>query len=858
MIGGHGMAARWRKSLTGKTAWPRRLSLFTSEPGDSLIPVMLKSGAWLLPSLLLLSPLGAQEAQVLPDPGPPPAVDTITPVPPPVIQFGGADALTPVMPKELKINNQGGTIEGDTTTGVRFGGPVKIEGDNGLEIFSNTAVLDLQAKTVTLIGGVSVYQGNMMQRGERAVYYYERKFLDASGLRVSIDPLLLESDKFTVSQQGGQQVYVGENAGITTNDVETPNYWLRARKTTIYPGDKIVFNNLKLYAGGMPVFWLPYLSQPLDAELGYHFLPGARSSWGGYLLNTYGIMLGGNQDPGADSQQKPWLLSRWHLDLRSKRGVGLGLDLVDKRLPDTKEISGLSLYYLNDMAPETTRTGIPRGPVNANRYAVELKYRITPDLTDHADWRIDSNLTLLSDPYYLEDFQISRYRTDPAPDNTLGIYRRDDKSLLSLYTRFQINDFYRADTRLPEVTYDQARGPLFGLPVLHEGNASLGLIGEKAADPTRSAIINPLLDPTLAASDAQRLLEQLSGYERSLATKMLALPINDPRREALRTQLLDSSYGRFNIYQELSMPMLLGGFLNVTPEAGLGYSRYFAVAGPDGDSNRAQLHVGTEVSLKFSKDLGYGQNHDWGLNGMRHVFQPYAKWSAISTNDPELGDPMVDRLSPTTRPQPLDPVRYTATDELRSWNIVRFGARNRLLTKRDGQSFEWLFLDTYMDAFIKDPQAQRSFSNLYNDISWQPLPWLGVNLETQIPIVNDGASFSEFGTMLHFMPSDRFDFSLDYRWLADHPVLTNSNRFALQTYTRLTENWGVGTRHVLELDDGTLELQTYTIHRDLGNWVAGLGLTQRNNRLTKEYGMMISLTLKDFPSVSLPFKIDGQ
>ena len=74
---------------------------------------------------------------------------------------------------------------------------------------------------------------------------------------------------------------------------EDPNFWLRAKKTTIYPGDKIVFNDLRLYAGDTPVFWLPYLSQPLDSELGYHFLPGARSSWGPFLLNTYGIMLGG-------------------------------------------------------------------------------------------------------------------------------------------------------------------------------------------------------------------------------------------------------------------------------------------------------------------------------------------------------------------------------------------------------------------------------------------------------------------------------------------------------------------------------------------------------------------------------------
>ena len=203
-----------------------------------------------------------------------------------------------------------------------------------------------------------------MQRGARAVYYYERKFLDASGLRASLDPILLEAGKFTVEQRGDNQVYVGENAGITTHDVENPNYWIRAKKTTIYPGDKVVFNNLQIYAGNTPVFWLPYLSQPLDAELGYHFIPGARSTWGGYLLNTYGIMLGGDTDPATGDNKDAWLLSRWHLDLRTTRGVGTGVDLVDTRIENNEEISGLSLYYLNDLAPETTTTGVPRGFVN--------------------------------------------------------------------------------------------------------------------------------------------------------------------------------------------------------------------------------------------------------------------------------------------------------------------------------------------------------------------------------------------------------------------------------------------------------------------------------------------------------------
>jgi LPS-assembly protein len=850
------MGKHCHNCAAGKSDFHLRLSRFTSQSGGSLIPAMLKSSALLVPLLLLLSQ-AAQEAQVLPDPGPAPAVDPISPVPPPLNPLGTNGTLEFVMPKDVTITNQGGTIEGSTETGVRFGGPVKVTGDNGMEIFSNSALLDLPTQSITFEGEVSVYQGNSLQRGQRAVYYYQRKFLDASGMRASLDPLLLEAGKFTAEQHGNKQVYVGNDGGVTTHDVQNPNFWVRAKKTTIYPEDKIVFNNMWLYAGKTPIFWLPYLSQPLNADLGYHFLPGARSTWGAYLLSTYGIMLGGETDPLTGDTKDAWLLSRWHVDLRSTRGVGTGVDLIDTRIENRKEISGLSLAYLYDLAPETSPTGLTREPMDANRYAASLKYRVTPKIEGNADWRFDSDLNLLSDTHYLQDFSREVYRTNPSPDNTLGVYRRDDRSLMSLYVRLRLNDFYRTDTRLPELAYDQVRAPLFGLPVLHEGKTSIGLIGQKAADGTQSALINPLMNRTLADPAAQRLLDQLSGYELQLARQMLALPLNDPRRQAIKTQLEDTSYGRFNTYQEISLPMMFGNFLSVVPEAGIGYSRYFAQNGPAGDSNRTQLHVGTESSFKFSKDYSSYQNHDWGLDGISHVCQPYANWSLLSANNLALGDPMVDRLTPTTQPRPIDPMRFTATDEMQSWNVLRVGARNSLITKRNDAKFAWLYLDTYLNAFMNAPDNEQAFSNIYNDIQWRPLPWLTAYVSNQFPITNDKSSYNEFNTSLHFMPTDFFDFTLGTRRLSGQPTQTDTNLFVLRTYTRLSENWGIGTDHMLELENHTLPYQQYTLHRDLGNWVAGMGITIRDNLYKKEYGIMFSLSLKDFPAATLPFEMNA-
>ena len=809
--------------------------------------------------LLTLSLAAQEDGQILPD-GSPPPVDLIQPLPAPEIPPGGVQE-GPLLPEDLKIDNRGGTIEGNLEDGIRLGGPVKVEGDNGLEIFSDRAQVDLKAKTVTFEGNVSVYQGNILQRGDRAVYQYEKRELDGTGLKVSIDPIILEAGKFTAQSVDGRTVFIGEDAGITTNDIEVPDYWVRADRTTVYPGEKITFKNLKLYAGETPIFWLPYLSQPLNAELGYHFMPGARSNWGPYLLNTYGIMLGGERNPLTGENEDAWLLSKWRFDLRATRGAAVGVDLVDTREEDRDEITGLSFYFLNDLDPGESRNGLPRSGVDDNRYQIQFKNRYGLDFENDADWRLDTNLTLLSDQYYLEDFAPGIYRTDPAPDNTIGIYRRDDTSLLSLFGRFRLNDFYRADTQGPEIAFDQVRRPFFGSPLLHEGQTSFSIRGVEAADLVRRNTLNPLLDPTTNPALVPGLLAQLNGYERTLVQRIRALrAINplDPRIDSIRAQLLDTGFHRFHTNQSFSMPLSYGDWFTLTPRFGAAYTHYSAVQGPESSDARFMLHGGAEAAVKFSKDYGNLRNDTWGINGLLHIIQPYANWSVVGVDELDQEFPKIDRLTFTTRPRPLDPSRYTAIDEFESWNILRFGARNHLITQRDGQSHEWLYMDTYIDKYFDDPEGNRSWSNLYNDIRWQPLPWFGADLETQFPLIDGGSGFSEINTRLRFMPYEDMEISLGYRHLNSHPVLLDSDRIELGTYTRLNEDWGLGSLHIFELDDGTLEAQQYSIHRDFGNWVAGLGITHRDNRYEDEFGVIFSLTLKDFPPASLPFSLDAQ
>jgi hypothetical protein len=241
-----------------------------------------------------------------------------------------------------------------------------------------------------------------------------------------------------------------------------------------------------------------------------------------------------------------------------------------------------------------------------------------------------------------------------------------------------------------------------------------------------------------------------------------------------------------------------------------------------------------------------------------HVFQPYAQWSYVASDSADSMFLGIDRLTPTTRPLPLDPLRFTAIDSMEDWHTVRLGGRNRLLTQRDGQTHEWLYFETFLDFFIDDPEGGREVSNLQNALRWEPLPWLGLDATAQFPVASGGSGFNEFTTALRVMPTPDFEVSLGYRWLDGHPILTDSNRVDLSLYKRINENWGIGSLHSFEMDDGTLEVQQYTVHRNLGNWIIGAGFTHRDNRVTDEYGVVFSISLKDFPSISLPFSIDAE
>ncbi len=737
------------------------------------------------------------------------------------------------------LNIEGLETTYDPETGLATAKGEVVVSYEGVEIRSGSASYNASTGEVVARDGVVIWKDGVIYRGENILYNVNSGELTGDAVRSSMPTetgtFFYQTEKFETATKFIERIEGGETT-FTTHDLANPNYRLRARSLTIYPEDRIVMRGVTVLAGDTPIFYLPYLSQPLTEEVGYRVTPGYQSRWGAFLLNQYGMLHGDHT------------LAKYRLDLRSNRGVGVGADFLSLRHRENSDNFGtLKLYYLNDSDPQKNRTGVPRGPVSEDRYRINFQHRIYLPGPQKSTWYLDFDINKLSDAHFYEDFFFNDFRQTPEPENQVSLVHTDNSYVATLMTRFQANDFYTVGTKLPELAIDFIRRPLWNTGLYHQGAFSAGILKDELGDEDERFL-----------SDELRRVQLLGGDTRFL-----------------RARIDGAGFNRVHTYHELLYPKTLFGWLNLVPRLGGGFSHYAGIDGSPSDLDnvtRPIFHAGLDASFKLVKSWPDFQKPEWGLDGMRHVVQPYLNLSYLDSSQPK-NFPSIDRLSPTTRPRSIDVPMFTAVDDLRSWNIARVGMRNLLQTRRDytneargvftsattepTQTFAWAGLNTYVDFFARDPEFDRDISNLYNELFFRPVPWVNFWMDMQLPILGDTGSFTELNQGITFMPAKSVQLTLGHQYVNENPYFRDSNLIFTRLYTRVTDTWGFAMNQIFEMDDGTMEFQSYSLTRDLTSWMVSVGGMVRDNRRgLNEYGLLLSLTLKDFPQVNLPLDID--
>ncbi len=758
---------------------------------------------------------------------------------PGVAQLGGFDILTELQERGLKLETtDDGSLHFDEALGViRYTGGFKAEHD-GMMLYADGFEAQSSTQDLFLNGNVRVYKGELVFKGDRAIYNFAEGKLTANELRTAQDPLLFSATEFRTdidTEARYPNLLEADSGFLTTHDSETPNYHLEAKKITLYPPpeNRVELHDVKVVVGNRTIFWFPYLAQSLDEELGWYFRPGFHSNWGAYLQSEYGVLW------------EDHTLVKYQLDLRTRRGLAGGIELHSQRHKENENLGHLKVYYANDLNPTLSRTDRRRREINEDRYRFSLQHRVYVPGPEESSLYVDIDVNRLSDEFVYEDFFPDEFKIDPNPENLINIVKTHPRGTFSALARMNVNNFFRSDERLPELALDITRQPLFGTNLFYEGETSVGIYREPLSRLERDFIRGEGGD-----------FEDFFGVPRSAVNPEELRTVLDD----LEDQVDGYSFKRFDTYHQLTYPIAVTDGASLVPRVGLRHNSYFDIdsGDPDIDSteSRTLFHAGLEGSLKFSREYPHIKSQRWGLNEMRHVVQPYFNYSFISGNDLSGDVPRIDRFSPSTRLRPIDLSKFTAIDDINPWNILRLGVRNVFQTKRDGATHNWLQINTYFDTFFEDPEFNRDYSNLFNEILWHPVPWLKLELDSQFPVFSQEQDFVEVNSRVRYMPNNRTEFSIGHRYLNSHPFFGDSNLLKLRFYTRLSENWGFGTYHRYEMDDNTLELQQYSVHRDLGSWTAALGALARDNRGEEEYGLVFTLTLKDLPQVRLPLSID--
>ncbi len=667
-------------------------------------------------------------------------------------------------------------------------------GTNGVLVRYGNAFVTAERVSVNQQSGEVVADGNVRIQSEEQIWAGEHIGYNFKTRQIQAEQFRTGQAPVFAAGEGlhGQitnRVYVATNALLTLDDVAEPAIKVRAKSIKILPGDKVVAHHATLYLAGVPVFYTPYYSRTLGARAN-HFglLPGYRSSWGSFVLGSYYFFMGEEFDGIA------------HVDYRERRGVGLGPDLNYDLGRWGKGTT--KYYYMHDEDPAAG--GNPPN-MDPDRQRVYFSYQANPA----TNLSVKALVQYQSDTNLVREFFEGDYRLDPQPKTFIEINRFWQNFSADVYVQPQVNSFLDTIERLPEVRLTGQPQQLWESPLYYQSVSSAGYYQHRYGE-TNSIPTGP-----------------------------------------------DYAATRLDTYQQLLLPHTFFDWLNVIPRVGGRYTYYGDASGPGattGEVNRWVLDTGAEVSTKASRVWPGTRNRFLEVDGLRHILEPSITYTYIPTPNAygtnEL--PQFDFEMPSLRLLPITFPGYNSVDSIQGDNVLRFGLRNKLQTKREGKVVNLLDWNVYGNWYLHPQTGQGTFSDLYSDLTLKPRSWLTLESVTRYEI--EGGQFRMSLTTASFHPNNTLVWTVGQFYLQDDyssspTALGEGNNIFLSTLLfRLNENWGFRASHYYDARSGTLQEQSYSIYRDMRSWTAALAFRMReNSNGSSDFTVAFTFSLKAMP-----------
>jgi hypothetical protein len=191
---------------------------------------------------------------------------------------------------------------------------------------------------------------------------------------------------------------------------------------------------------------------------------------------------------------------------------------------------------------------------------------------------------------------------------------------------------------------------------------------------------------------------------------------------------------------------------------------------------RTAINAGFEASFKMSRAWEQAQSRRWGLDGLRHIIQPFTNFSYVYSDKDPVDLLQFDRLNRSTQLPPIDFPQFNTIDSIDNWTILRLGVRNRLQTRRDNRTVNWFELNTYFDINFDRPEFvggvipdPGTFSNVFNSLRWAPLPWVTLAVDSATAAARFGLHRGQFAPQFSGESKRRTESRTPLsRWQSDH------------------------------------------------------------------------------------------
>jgi lipopolysaccharide assembly outer membrane protein LptD (OstA) len=697
---------------------------------------------------------------------------------------------------------------GDTMTGtngicVQYGDTVLTAESASVNRETGEAVAD---------GNVRIEQGNQIWVGEHINYNFKTHQMRSEQFRTGKTPV------FALGQQlqgdTSNKVYNARHVFVTTDDVSDPAVGIRASHIKIVPGQYLEAWNAVLFLDGVPSFYFPYYKRTLNERANnLNFMAGYRSAYGPFLLNTYSWFLDNEVD------------GKLHLDYRERRGVGAGPDL-NLHLGQWGNAT-FSYYYLHDHDPGESISANSfsnlLGTIPENRQRFYFAYQATP----FTNLNLKALVNYQSDPLMQHDFFESEYSQNPQPNSFVEANKYSENWSLDAETTPRINDFFDQVERLPDVKLTGFRQQIFNTPIYYESESSAGYYRQMFADTNDSA-------------------------------------------------LPDYSAARADTFHQLLLPWTFFNWLNVTPHIGGRFTYYSQGSGPGGtneETYRTVFNTGIGASFKASQLWTGATNSLFEINGLRHIIEPSVNYVFVpNPSTPPSQLPQFDSQLPSLELLPVQFPDYNDIDSIESQNVIRFGLRNTLQTKRDGQLDNLLDWNVMLDWNLTPNartnaiflQPQKTFDDLYSDLTLKPRSWIALESQTRYNINSGDLNFAF--EQLEFTPNTHWSWGLGYWYLRGGFLGSGDNLITSTMFYRLNDNWGFRATHDFNAQEGRLQQQFYTIYRDMRSWTGALTfrVIDDGNGQPRDFTVAFTFSLKANPRYHLgddtvePYRLVGE